>query len=359
MPDDAYDTVPACWWSRARWIAHNLALYDMHYKLLRRQNMVDSVSRKTLEKYLVAESSSANHRTGRGAQATVAELQKATSRERSTVFRCRRLTHKLGTRTTVFRGRQRTKVEALESWRREDPNRGWASVSALHETADFPVDNRIVETLLDQGFGTPPERSEGSVFLSRPKFASSTESAMKRCAPRSPDKSRRAKRAPAYDQKAVKLASGVRRDERFPLWVREIRPGRLAALLTRKAVAGWDIDDVYGGIEEFRISGKKLLDGPRNPAGYLWSILNQIPDDVPPARLDRARTVALQEAERAHRARQREEDRAQAMLAADGMNAEARRIRDELAQGAADRAARRARGATEARRELTQRARGR
>ncbi|WP_459964127.1 hypothetical protein [Nocardia sp. IFM 10818] len=155
LPEDAYDKVPACWWSRPRWIAHNLALYDMHYELLRRQNMVDSVSRKTFEKYLIAESASANHSTGRGAQATVADLKKATSRERSTVFRCRRLVNKFGTRITVFRGRQRTKAEALESWRRDDPSRGWASVSALHETTVFPVDKTIMETLLDQGFGTP------------------------------------------------------------------------------------------------------------------------------------------------------------------------------------------------------------
>ncbi|WP_459964126.1 hypothetical protein [Nocardia sp. IFM 10818] len=88
------------------------------------------------------------------------------------------------------------------------------------------------------------------------------------------------------------------------------------ALVTRKALAGWDVHDVYGAFEEYRISGKEILDQPNNPPGYLWSILNAIPDDVPPARLDRARTVQFEEAERAHRARQREEARAAAMAAA-------------------------------------------
>lgn len=358
LPEDAYNAVPACWWSRERWIAHNLALYDEHYEQLRAEEKVDSVGRRTFEHYLLVESGGADYRTGRNSRVTIGQLQAATLRSESTMHRCRRLTKAFATRTVVFRGRQRTKLERLDSWRREDRARGWAAVSALHESSTLPVDNEAVETLLDQGFGTPPGQSPGSAFISRRKSASSTDNTMKRCASRSLDKRERAKRTPAYDQRAVKLASGVRRDERFPLWVREIRPGRLAALLTRKAVAGWDVDDVYGGIEEYRISGKKLLDAPRNPAGYLWSVLNRIPDDVPPARLDRARTVALEEAERLARQRQRDEDRAKAMLAADGMNAEARRLRDKLEQGSVDRAVRRSRGADEARRELAQRARG-
>ncbi|WP_280265827.1 hypothetical protein [Nocardia wallacei] len=158
--------------------------------------------------------------------------------------------------------------------------------------------------------------------------------------------------APAYDQRAVKLASSVRRDERFPLWVRSIRPGRLAALLTRKALAGWDVDDVYGALEEWRIGGKRLLARPDNPPGYLWSILNAIPDDVPPARLDRAREVAITEAEHAAWRRELEEMRQARMRAAAGMNAAARQVRDSLAERAAGRGVVYARARETARREL-------
>lgn len=316
LAEDAYAAAPACWWSRERWVVHNLALYDQHYTLLRRQNMVDSVSRKTFRDYLWAESAGADFDTGRNARITVRRLQTSTSRSESTMHRCRRLTNKLGTRTVVFTGRQRTKAERLESWRRDDRARGWAAVAALHETAVLPVDNQIVETLTEQGFGTPPEQSSGLSFVSREKVVSSTTNTMERRAPRGTDKKKRRRAAPAYDQRAVKLAASVLRDERFPLWVRSIRPGRATALLTRKAVAGWDVDDVAGALEEFRISGKALIDKPANPPGYLWSILDQIPDDVPPARLDRARTVATEEAERLTRQRQREQDRAAAMAAA-------------------------------------------
>ncbi|WP_433635634.1 hypothetical protein [Nocardia sp. CA-120079] len=358
LPADAYKDVPACWWGPERFVAHGMALYDMHYKLLYDNRMVDSVGRETFLKYLRAEAGVADFRTGRNARASIAHLMRATGMSESTIHRCRRLLYKFGCRTVVYRGRQHTKAEALQAWDRSLPKtRGWAAVAALHETTVFPVDNQLVKTLVDQGIGTPPERSEGSAFLSRIEIGSSTQNAMKGRASRGMDKKGRAKRSPAYDQRAVKRASEVRRDERFPLWVREIRPGRMAAVLTRKAVAGWDVDDIYGGLEEYRISGKTLLTAPRNPAGYLWSVLAEIPDDMPPARLDRARTVALEEADRLARQRQRDEDRAKAMLAADGMNAEARRLRDELEQGAANRAARRAREADEARRELAQRAR--
>ena len=224
-------------------------------------------------------------------------------------------------------------------------------MAALHEPAVLPVDNQIVETLTEQGFGTPPEQSSGLSFISREKVVSSTTNTMERRAPRGTDKKKRRRAAPAYDQRAVKLAASVLRDERFPLWVRSIRPGRATALLTRKAVAGWDVDDVAGALEEFRISGKALIDKPANPPGYLWSILDQIPDDVPPARLDRARAVAVEEAERLTRARDREKARAKAMTTVP-MNPAARSVRDALENRTRTGAAARVRARAAAEREL-------
>ncbi len=337
-----------------------MALYDQHYELLRAQNMVDSVGRKTFQDYLWAESGGADFKTGRNARVTVRSLQTSTSRSESTMHRCRRLTNKLGTRTVVFHGRQRTKAERLDSWRRGDPHRGWSAVAALHETTVLPVDNHIVETLTEQGFGTPPERSEGFRFISRRKVVSSHTTTMDRRAPRGTDKEKRRRAAPAYDQRAVKLAASVLRDERFPLWVRSIRPGRATALLTRKAVAGWDTDDVHGALEEFRLGGKRLIGSPDNPPGYLWSILDQIPDDVPPARLDRARTVALEEAERLTRQRQREQDRAAAMAAAGPDSPGYRAALHTAAQigtRTVGRARDRARGIDDAKQDLARRAR--
>jgi hypothetical protein len=363
LPEDAYKDVPACWWGCERFIAHGMTLYDMHYKLLYDNRMVDSVSRDTFLAYMRAEAGVADYRTGRNARASIAYLMRITGMSESTMHRCRRLLHKIGCRTVVYHGRQHTKLEALQAWDRGLPKtKGWTAVAALHETTVMPVDNQLVKTLLEQGIGTPPSQSEGSAFLSRPNIGSSSENMRKGRAPRGIDKRGVAKRAPAYDPRAVKLASGVRRDERFPLWVRQIRPGRLAAVLTRKALAGWDVDDVFGALEEWRISGKTLLTAPRNPAGYLWSVLTQIPDDMPPARLDRARTVALEEAARLARQRQRDADRAKAMTTA-GPDSPGRRsattLGRDIGQRTAGRAATRARERDQATRELAaQRTRG-
>ncbi|MCX4099101.1 Replication protein Rep [Nocardia sp. alder85J] len=304
LPENAYTATteraaPTCWWGRARWIAHCLALYDAHYKALRAAGAVESVARKTFAAYLIGESAGADHVTGRNSRVTVGRLQHRVARSESTIHRCRRLVDRIGCRTVVFAGRRRTLAERLESWKRNDRARGWAAVSALHESTALPVDNSAVETLLEQGFGTPPERSDGFSSLSRPKSASSTENERKRRASRGTEQSRRRKISRAYDQKATLLAERCRRDERMPLWVRRITRNQLAAALTRYARAGWLADDIYGALEEFRISGKRLIANPDKPIGYLCHILRFIPKDVPPALLDRARTVAAQEAERA------------------------------------------------------------
>ncbi|MFE2962021.1 hypothetical protein [Nocardia tengchongensis] len=318
FPNDPYKDVAACWWGLERFIAHAMALYDEHYKLLYDNRMVASIKRETFLEYLRAEAGTADFKTGRNAHTSMPDLMKATGMSESTMHRGRQLLYKFGCRTVVYRGRQLTKMESLIRWNRDLPKiQGWTAVAALHESRDFPVDNSLVQTLLDQGIGTPPERSEGFSFLSRGEVVSSTKNAMKGCASRGPEKERRAKRHRVYDQKAMLLASGVRRDERFPLWVRQISPGRLAAVLTRKARAEWDVDDVFGGLEEWRIAGKTLLTAPDSPPGYLWKVLDELPDDMPPARYDRARTVQFEEAERKHREQLREEARASAMAKAD------------------------------------------
>ncbi len=125
-------------------------------------------------------------------------------------------------------------------------------------------------------------------------------------------------------------------------------------------MAGWDTDDVHGALEEFRLGGKRLIGSPDNPPGYLWSILDQIPDDVPPARLDRARTVALEEAERLTRQRQREQDRAAAMAAAGPDSPGYRAALHTAAQigtRTVGRARDRARGIDDAKQDLARRAR--
>ncbi|WP_331757713.1 hypothetical protein [Nocardia sp. NBC_01388] len=356
LPEDAYKDVPACWWGLDRFIAHGMALYDMHYRLLYLNRMVASIKRETFLKYLRAEAEVADFGTGRNAGSSMARLMRTTGMSESTMHRGRQLLHKLGCRTVVYRGRQLTKLEALDMWSRDQPKiTGWTAVAALHESQVLPVDNSLVQTLLEQGFGTPPPRSGGYAASSRREVISTPKNAMKRCAPRSLDKRGQPKQGRSYDPKAVLLASGVRRDPRFPLWVRQIPQKRMEALLTRKARADWDVDDVFGAVDEWRISGMVLLTSPKNPAGYLWKVLDQVPDDEPPARMDRARTAEIDEAARAERARQREEERAAAMNSAGPHSpgrAEFEQFRRRNSAKTAGQAAARAREAEWARREL-------
>ncbi|MCX4099270.1 hypothetical protein [Nocardia sp. alder85J] len=366
LPEDAYSQAPACWWSRERFVCHAMALYDQHYTLLRDNRMVDAVSRETFLRYLHAESAGADYRTGREARKTVATLQVQVGMSESTIHRCRRLLHKLGCRTVVFRGRHRTLEERLDSWKRDDRARGWSAVAALHETDCLPVDNQLVQTLLEQGIGTPPPRSGGSFPLTPSGINSSLENVTKRRAPRGPDKRRRRRTAPAYDPKAVLLAAQLRADPRIPLWLRQISPGQLAAAVTRYAVAGWQPDDMYGACEEWIAGGRVLFTRPDNPVGYLCSILRQIPVDQPPALLDRARTAMIEENDRIARQRERDQRRAEVMAAAQaaagpdspGRRA-ARQIVDAAAARSAGRAHARAREKDQAQRELAQRARER
>ena len=299
-------------------MAHNLALYDTHYTALRAAGRCESVSRKTFLAYLVGESAGADYSTGRNSRVTVRQLQLDTRRSESTVHRCRRLMAVFETRTVVFRGRQRTKVERLDSWRRGDRGRGWAAVSALHESRLFPVDNDLVhehlESLRHQGFGTPPGRSTGFRRISHSSPVTPNQNKMERRAPRGPDK-RRARRAPrAYDPRALLLASRCRADERFPLWLRQAGRQGLAAVLTRRAVeGGWTVDDVAAALDQVYLSGRRIYDQPRDPYAYLAWLLKPIPVDEPPMLLDRAREVALDLEQRARDRAHREQLRAEAM----------------------------------------------
>ncbi|MBF6229344.1 hypothetical protein IU470_30170 [Nocardia abscessus] len=313
LPEDVYNAVPACWWSRERWIAHNLALYDEHYAQLRAEEKVDSVGRRTFEHYLIAESGGADYATGRNSRVTMGQLQAATLRSESTMHRCRRLVNTLGTRTVVFRGRQRTKLERLDSWRRGDRARGWAAVSALHESSTLPVDNEAVETLLHQGFGTPPGRSSGPLALSPPKRVSSPQNVMKGRAARGKDTKGRRRKPRSYDSRALLLASRVRSDDRFPGWVRRLGVQGLAAVLTRRAVAGWQADDVHAALDEVYLSGRKIFDRPRDPHAYLAFLLSGTPIDEPPMLLDRAREASLEAEWQARQRAEREARRAEAM----------------------------------------------
>ncbi|MFD6401245.1 hypothetical protein [Nocardia sp. NPDC060249] len=268
-------------------MAHCVALYDEHYRALRRDGLVPSISRSTWMAYVIAESATADSATGRDCRPTVRRLQRLVTRSKSTIQRCRRLAVQLGVRTVVFRGRHRTKAERLESYDRQDKGRGWASVAALHESTTLAVDEKAVAELLDLGIDTPLPQSGGKSVLSlsaEKKLPEKTEDP----APR-PKKTNRS--APIWDAKAVSLARNCRADMRIPDWIAGIALGKLTAVLTPYARAGWLVDDVLTAIEQFRLAGHTLLTDPENPSGYLVHMLRRVPVNEPPARIARGQRV--------------------------------------------------------------------
>jgi hypothetical protein len=97
----------------------------------------------------------AEYATGRGSRPSNERLAADTGLSVRTVQRADTALRLLGVATEVLRGRQRTRVERLASWRVGDRGRGWASVWALH---DNPLISRLVHKL---GIGLSPH-PEGS-----------------------------------------------------------------------------------------------------------------------------------------------------------------------------------------------------
>ncbi|MEU4345350.1 hypothetical protein AB0H00_29550 [Nocardia sp. NPDC023852] len=266
--------------------------------------------RDTFLAWAIAESGCADLGTGRDCRPSVKHLSERIERHPRTVKRCRELARLLDQRQVVFRGRHRTKNERLDSWRRDDPNRGWTAVAALIESPAYAhlVDKSIIKSLLEQDFVTPLPRSGGSLSLSRPSSVVSLHNGTKGRAPRGQDKKGRSKRPRAYDSRALLLAAHVRSDARFPLWIRRLGVQGLAAVLTRRALAGWRVDDVHAALDEVYLSGRKIFDRPRDPHAYLAWLLSSTPVDEPPMLLDRAREACL-ELERQTRQREENEQR--------------------------------------------------
>lgn len=315
QPEDIYADVPACWWSRRHWAAMAMVLYDLLYAELRATLRAPSVSRNTFQAWVIAESKHADLATGRQCRPTVRRLSQRIERHPRTVKRCRELARLLDLRQVVVTGRHRTKLERLDSWERGDRYRGWAAEAALIPSPAYAhlVDKTALDSLLEQDFVTPLPRSGGSLFLSRTSSVTPVKPMKERRAPRGKDRRGRARTPRAYDPRAVLLASRCRTDERFPAWVRAMGVQGLAAVLTKRAIAGWQADDVVATLGEYCLSGRRILSRPDSPHAYLAYLLRTVPVEEPPMLLDRAREVALEHEQAARARAERERRRAEAM----------------------------------------------
>ena len=306
IPDGTYAAAPQCWWSRATWIAHAAAQYEAHYPTLRAARLVPSVSKKTFLDVMTDMSAGADEKNGRDCRTPVGYVRRngrrtgmvrSTGKCRRTVQRARALARALSILTEVIPGRLRTLAERIESWRRGDRSRGWCSVSVLHESTNpaLPVDNSRVQDLLEQENVTPLLRRRGKHFFLPRELLTTAKNMKKGGAAHRKDngtRSKKGKRAAAFEPRALLLASKCIQHPDMPSWVKNHGAKSWASVLTKAARAGWDADDVVEAIRDYSLA-HSILHRPENPWGYLARIITSSDLECPPARALKAHEAAM------------------------------------------------------------------
>ncbi|WP_254697449.1 helix-turn-helix domain-containing protein [Mycobacterium avium] len=149
-----YAGVP-CWTGTQRWAQWTVPVaYDLRYDTDVRPPMgANQISRA---RCCIAEPALAMPTTPPDGTAGPATKRLATDTgyDVRTIQRASTVLRLLGVATEVLRGRQRTRIERLASWRVGDRGRGWASVWALH---DHRLLNRVIHKV--QSVLSPHPRS--------------------------------------------------------------------------------------------------------------------------------------------------------------------------------------------------------
>lgn len=293
----------ACWsGGPTRWAQVTVAsAYDQLYPQIREQ-MSAPIAKRTLVVIAAEMARFADRSTGRNCFPSVAALQARTGFSERTVQRARQCLRLLGVGTEVVRGRQRTYMERMASWRMGDRHRGWTSVWALHDNQQV---NRVVHKL------TPHlERSLSTTVTSPFKRLVTTHTgaggARQGVAPR-----RR-----SIDKDGHQLARMWRAHPKAPPWSRRYGTAAWAAVLAGPAREGWTPEDLNGAVTDWLIGGHRISDAPPRPIGLIGAILTAYTahNDLsvrPTAYAEAA--AAAQAAEWAEQSRQRAVERAAAL----------------------------------------------
>ncbi len=301
LEDGAWAGV-ACWAGRAaRWVRFTVPIaYDLRYDTCVRPLLkANQVSRAAVLKVAEARAGYAEYATGRQCRPTNARLAEETGLSVRTVQRADAALKLLGVATEVLRGRQRTRVERLASWRVGDRARGWASVWALH---DNPTLTRTIHQL--------SPHPEGSLFREKTSGLSVLTTSSRRPAGAG---GRGAKRREGPDRGGGRLAARWRADPGSPPWARRHSTHAWAGVLAGPARHGWSARDINTAITDWAGVHGWLPDDPHTAIGLLGAILRWHGDPtVRPAAHDEAREaealaadrdrVAVQLAERDHAA---------------------------------------------------------
>lgn len=291
----------ACWsGGPTRWAQVTVAsAYDQLYPQIREQ-MSAPIAKPTLVAIAAEMARFADRSTGRNCWPSVATLVTRTGFSERTVQRARECLRRLGVATEVVRGRQRTYVERMASWRMGDRFRGWTSVWALHDNQQV---NRVIHKLTPH-LERSPVTTRNSPFKRLVTTHAGAGGARQGVAAR-----RR-----SIDKDGQRLAKSWRGHPRTPRWAQRYSTGAWAAILAAPAREGWTAEDLNGAVSEWLIGGHRISDSPPRPIGLLGAILaaytahNEL--SVRPTAYAEAE-AATEAAERAEQARRREAERAE------------------------------------------------
>ena len=293
----------ACWnGGPTRWAQITVAnAYDQLYPQIREQ-MSAPIARRTLLVIAAEMARFADRSTGRNCFPSVMTLQTRTGFSERTVQRARQCLKLLGVGTEVVRGRQRTYVERMASWRMGDRHRGWTSVWALHDNQQV---NRVIHKL------TPHlERSlttiGNSPFRRLVTTRAGARGARQGVAPR-----RR-----SIDKGGHDLARNWRAHPQAPPWSRKFSAATWSAVLAAPAREGWTPEDLNGAVTEWLVGGHRISDFPPRPIGLMGAILAAYTahNDLSVRPTAYAEAAAAEEAAAAaEQARQRAAERAAAL----------------------------------------------
>lgn len=288
LADDAYAGVP-CWSGGGAYWAHVTvaAAYDLRYAEIRPQMTSGGIAKRTLIVIAAAMARYADADTGRTCRPTNAQLHHDTGAHERTIQRAHECLRLLGLATEILRGRQRTYIERMASWRMGDRHRGWASVWALHDDAQV---NRVIHSVsphLERSPVTPHNSPQERLVTTHGRRKGARHGV--------------ATRRPAPDTGGRRLAAAWRTHPHAPPWARRFTPTSWAAMLAAPAAAGWTPRDLNQLITDWLGVGRRIPDSPARPIGLLGAILAWHGADnlgERPAALDEAREAQARAAER-------------------------------------------------------------
>ncbi|MFI7524496.1 replication protein [Nocardia salmonicida] len=301
--NDSHDTgvgAVACWFDRESYTKAADATFDRQYRtvrpiLIKRRGGTTGggVAKRAFMRVVEVMAAAADRETGRGCFLSNATIAERSGLSTTTVGRVRLAMLLMGVATEVMRGRQRTRVERMASWRVGDKARGWASVWSLHPPRNVgSVDRGGDEVRPGQtNMATHPFR--GRVFVSSESSSSSyvSKSCGKRSASRRIDKRGQREAKPRPPQKALVLALRWLGDARTPVWARRYTADAWAHVLAPAAEHGWTPDDLNDSLHPAA--------APRWPLAYVRAMLVAVDLPYPPHVL---RSIAEQQAAQAQAA---------------------------------------------------------